>query len=151
MLELSTIGIKLQYCAETTAGTKPTTGYTEVSNIISVGEIAGSPDQLEVTNLQDTWKRYIAGVRDAGGDIQIGANLTSAFRTAWETLVTAYATAFAAGKAVWFEVVVPNLGSFYFSGEPVELGLPGIEVNQVLQVNAHIIPNSIGGWATSST
>ena len=56
-LELSTIGIKLLYCAETTAGTKPTTGYTEVSNIISVGEIAGSPDQLEVTNLVDTWKR----------------------------------------------------------------------------------------------
>lgn len=52
---------------------------------------------------------------------------------------------------MWFEVKVPNLGSFYFSGEPVELGLPGIEVNQVLQVNAHIIPNSIGGWAESST
>lgn len=65
--------------------------------------------------------------------------------------MTAYGTAFAAGKAMWFEVKVPNLGSFYFSGEPVELGLPGIEVNQVLQVNTHIIPNSIGGWATSST
>ena len=151
MLELSTIGIQLKYAPEATAGTKPTTGYTEILNITSIGEIAGSPDQLEVTNLSDTWKRYIAGVKDAGGDIQIGANLTAAFRTAWETLVTAYGTAFAAGKAMWFEVKVPNLGSFYFSGEPVELGLPGIEVNQVLQVNAHIIPNSIGGWATSST
>lgn len=151
MLELSTIGIRLKYAAESTAGTKPTSGYTEISNITSIGEIAGSPDQLEVTNLVDTWKRYIAGVKDAGGDIQIGANLTAAFRTAWETLVTAYATAFSAGKAMWFEVVVPNLGSFYFSGEPVELGLPGIEVNQVLQVNAHIIPNSIGGWAESSS
>lgn len=151
MLELSTIGITLGYCAETTAGTKPSTGYTNIANITSIGEIAGSPDQLEVTNLVDTWKRYIAGVKDAGGDIQVGANLTAAFRTAWETLVTAYATAFAAGKAMWFEVKVPNLGSFYFSGEPVELGLPGIEVNQVLQVNAHIIPNSIGGWAASST
>jgi len=151
MLELSTIGIRLKYAAESTAGTKPSTGYTEIANITSIGEIAGSPDQLEVTNLVDTWKRYIAGVKDAGGDIQIGANLTAAFRTAWETLVTAYATAFAAGKSMWFEVVVPNLGSFYFSGEPVELGLPGIEVNQVLQVNAHIIPNSIGGWAESST
>ena len=56
-LELSTIGIKLQYCAEATAGTKPTTGYTEIANITSIGEIAGSPDQLEVTNLVDTWKR----------------------------------------------------------------------------------------------
>ena len=57
MLELSTIGIKFLYCAETTAGTKPSTGYTEIANITSIGEIAGSPDQLEVTNLVDTWKR----------------------------------------------------------------------------------------------
>ena len=57
MLELSTIGIRLKYAAEATAGTKPTANYTEISNVISVGEIAGSPDQLEVTNLVDTWKR----------------------------------------------------------------------------------------------
>jgi hypothetical protein len=57
MLELSTIGIRLKYAAESTAGTKPTTGYTEIANITSIGEIAGSPDQLEVTNLVDTWKR----------------------------------------------------------------------------------------------
>lgn len=57
MLELSTIGIQLKYAPEATAGTKPTTGYTEILNITSIGEIAGSPDQLEVTNLSDTWKR----------------------------------------------------------------------------------------------
>lgn len=150
-LELSTIGISLKYAAETTAGTKPTTGYTDIANITSIGELAGTPDQLDVTNLQDTWRRYIAGVKDTGGDVSIGANLTAAFRTAWETLVTAYATAFAAGKAMWFEVNVPNLGSFYFSGEPTDLGLPGIEVNQVLQVTAHIIPNTISGWGTASS
>lgn len=57
MLELSTIGITIGYCAESTAGTKPSTGYTNIANITSIGEIAGSPDQLEVTNLVDTWKR----------------------------------------------------------------------------------------------
>ncbi len=151
-LELSTIGVKLKYAAEATAGTRPTTGYTEIKNITSIGELAATPDQLDCTNLEDTWRRYIAGVRDAGGDFQIGANLTAAFKTAWETLVTAFETAKAASKSVWFEIAIPGMtDSFYLSGEPVELGVPGIEVNQVLQVTAHIVPNTVAGWAAAST
>ena len=150
-LELSTIGIKFKYAPEATAGTKPTTGFTEIANITSIGELSASPDQLEVTNLVDTWKRYIAGVKDSGGEIRIGANFTAAFKTAWETAITAYSTAFAAGKAFWWEVMVPNFGSFYFAGEPIALGLPGIEVNQVFAGEVSIVPNQVAGWATSST
>ncbi len=151
MLELSTIGIKLKYAPEATAGTKPTTGYTEIANITSIGEISANPEQLEVTNLVDTWKRYIAGVRDTGGNIPIGANFTAAFKTAWNAVVTAYATAFAAGKALWWEVNVPNFGSFYFAGEPIDLGLPSIEVNNVFAGEVEIIPNQVSGWGTAST
>lgn len=57
MLELSTIGIRLKYAPEATAGTKPTTGFTEIANITSIGEISATPDQLDVTNLVDTWRR----------------------------------------------------------------------------------------------
>lgn len=56
-LELSTIGIRFKYAPESTAGTKPTSGFTEIANITSIGEISASPEQLEVTNLVDTWKR----------------------------------------------------------------------------------------------
>lgn len=150
-LELSTIGIQLKYCAEATAGTRPTTGYTQIANITSIGEISSDPDQLDVTNLEDTWRRYIAGVKDTGGNVTIGANFTAAFKTAWETAITAYSTAFAAGKAIWWEVVVPNFGSFYFSGEPTDMGLPSIEVNNVFAGEVNIIPNTVEGWATSST
>ena len=150
-LELSTIGIALKYAPEATAGTRPTTGFTEIENITSIGEISATPEQLDVTNLKDTWRRYIDGVKDGGGNVAIGANFTAAFKTAWEAAVTAYETAKAAGKALWFEVSVPNFDSFYIAGAPSDLGLPSIEVNSVFAGTVNITPNQIAGWATSST
>lgn len=79
------------------------------------------------------------------------ANLTAAFKTAWETLVSAYTTGAASGYATWFEVKVPNFYSFYFSGIPSELGMAAMNVDAVLEDNVYITPNSIHGWDTSST
>ena len=150
-LELNTIHVSVAYCVETTAGTRPTTGYTNIPNITSISEVTGQPDQLECTDLSDEWKRFVDGVKDTGGNLTLGVNLTAAFKTAWETLVTAYETAKASGKATWFEIKVPNLASFYIAGNPQDLGLPSIEVNNVLAGNAYITINQIGGWASSST
>lgn len=150
--ELSVAGILVKYKVEATAGTRPTSGYTTIPNIVSTGEINSSPESLEVTDLSDTvWRRYIPGLKDPGGAITFTANLTSAFKTAWETLVTAAATGLAANKSCWFEIMVPSLGSFYFSGMPDPLGINGYEINTVNQVDVHIMPNQIIGWSTSST
>lgn len=148
-LELTTIGIKLGYAAETTAGTKPST-FTDIPNITSIGEMSAQPDQLDCSNLADTWKRYVQGQKDSGGNIAVGANFTKAFLTLWNTIVSAYATAHAAGKAMWFEVEVTGFGAFYFTGEPAEMGLPGIEVNQVFAGTVNITPNSIAGWTAEA-
>lgn len=151
-LEISTAGILLKYAAETTAGTRPTTGYTTVPNIKSTADFNPEPNTLEVTDLSDlVWKRYIEGLRDTGGAMSFTANLTSAFKTAWETLVTAYSTAFASSKLVWFEIMVPTIGSFYFAGKPAELGINGYETDAVAEINVYITPNKIEGWGTSST
>ena len=150
--ELSTAGILVKYKVETTAGTRPTSAYTTIPNIVSTGEINSSPESLEVTDLSDTvWRRYIPGLKDPGGAITFTANLTSAFRTAWETLVTAANTGLAANKSCWFEIMVPSLGSFYFAGMPDPLGINAYEINNVNQVDVHIMPNQIMGWGTSST
>lgn len=151
-LEISTAGILLKYAVEATAGTRPTTGYTTVPNIKSTPDFNPEPSTLEVTDLSDlVWKRYIAGLKDPGGALSFGANLTSAFKTAWETLVTAYTTAAASSKATWFEIMVPTVGSFYFAGIPSELGINGYEVDAVAEINVYITPNQIVGWDTSST
>ena len=149
--EISTAGVLLKYKVESTAGTKPTGAFTAIPNIVSTGEIKSEPDNLEVTDLSDTvWRRYIPGLKDPGGAITFTANLTSAFKTAWETLMTAF-TGLTGGKAMWFEIMVPGIGSFYFTGAPDALGINAYDINAVNQIDVHIVPNSISGWGTSSS
>lgn len=151
-LELSTAGVSLKYCVETTAGTRPTASYTAVPNIKETPDFNPEPSTLEVTDLSDTvWKRYIAGLKDPGGALSFTANLTSAFKTAWETLVSAYATGIASSKATWFEINVPTVGSFYFAGIPSELGINGMSVDEVAEISVYVTPNQIHGWDTAST
>lgn len=151
-LEFSTAGVTLGYCAETTAGTRPTASFTNIPGIKGIPSMNESPNNLQVTDLSDTVRhRYIPGLVAGGDALAFNANLTAAFKTAWEGLMTAYATAKASGKAIWFEVKVPGFFSFYFTGAPVELGMPAMEVDAVLETEAYIVPNTITGWATSST
>ena len=151
-LELSTAGVSLKYCVETTAGTRPTASFTAVPNIKETPDFNPEPSTLEVTDLSDTvWKRYIAGLKDPGGALSFTANLTSAFKTAWEALVSAYETGIASSKATWFEINVPTVGSFYFAGIPSELGINGMSVDEVAEVSVYITPNKIHGWDTAST
>lgn len=150
-LEMNTIGVKIGYCVETTAGTRPTTGYTNIPDVKDIPEIQLSPSQLEVTNLVDEYKRYITGVKDPGSDFAMTANLTSNLKTVWEALVTAAETAWDAGKSTWFEVSIPNFDSFYFAGMPIDIGMSAQSVDAVEEASLHIIPNQIVGWAAAST
>lgn len=150
--EISTAGVLFKYCVETTAGTRPTTGYTILPNIVSTPEINSSPESLEVTDLSDlVWRRYIQGLKDPGGALTLTANFTAAFKTAWTALVTAYTTAKASNKATWFEIMIPGIASFYFAGIPDNLGINGYEINSVTQIDVHVTPNQIEGWGNSST
>lgn len=150
-MELSTAGVLLKYAVEATAGTRPTTGFTTVPGIKAIPDFNPEPESLEVTDLSDTeWRRYIAGLKDPGGALSFTANLTTAFKTAWEALVTAAETATGDSKATWFEIMVPDFGSFYFAGIPSELGMSAMDVNAVLEIEAYVTPNQIEGWGTSS-
>ena len=151
-LEISTAGVSLRYCVETNAGTRPTTGYTLVPNIKETPDFNPEPSTLEVTDLSDlVWKRYIAGLRDPGGALSFTANLTSAFKTAWAALVTAYNNGIASSKATWFEIAIPTVGSFFFAGIPSEMGVNGMSVDAVAEINVYITPNVIHGWDTTTT
>ena len=150
-LEFSTIGVKLGYCVETTAGSRPTSSYVNIPDIKNLPSVDLTPSKLDVTNLVDRYKRYIAGVMDAGDDIAVTANLTAALKTAWASLVSAASTAWASGKSTWFEISIPNFDSFYFAGIPTEMGFNELGVDAVAEASLHIIPNQITGWATAST
>ena len=150
-LEFNTIGVKLGYAVEASAGTRPTSGYTNIPDIKTIPGIELSPSKLEVTNLVDKYKRYVNGVMDAGDDVAVTANLTAALKTLWASLVSAAGTAWASGKSTWFEISIPGFDSFYFAGIPTEMGFNEMGVDAVAEASLHIIPNSIAGWAAAST
>lgn len=152
-VDLSTAGVQLKYCVETTAGTRPTAGYTALTGVKSIPDINPEPNSLETTTLDETeWKTYIPGLKDPGGALSFGANNTEQFQTDWAALVSAYTTAKADGKSTWFAVVIPGLtNAFYFAGAPVPLGLSGIETDSVLEISGYISPTKIVGWDTKPT
>ena len=141
-INLSTAGVQLQYAVETTAGTRPTTGYTRIKGIKSTPSLNPSPDALETTTLDELeYKTYIDGLKDVGGAIEFTFNLTEELITAWDALMEAYETGKTTGKATWFTIVVPGLtDSFYFTGNPSSMGLPETSVNTVLEITNYITP-----------
>ena len=150
-LEFNTIGVKLKYAVETSAGTRPTSGYTEVPDIKSTPAIDINPNKLQVTNLADQYHRYVDGVKDVGDSMDFTCNLTADLKTKWAACVAAAAAAWGSNLATWFEISIPNFDSFYFAGKPSELGINEMGVDAVIEATLHIVPNQIAGWATAST
>ena len=141
-INLSTAGIRLYYAVEQTAGTQPTAGYIELPGVKSIPDLNPAPDTLETTTLNETeYKTYIDGLKDMGGALEFTFNLNQELITIWKTLMEAYETAKAAGKAVWFLINVPGLtDGYYFPGNPSYMGLPPAEVSSVLEITNRITP-----------
>ena len=150
-LEFNTIGVKLKYKTETSAGTRPTSGFTQIPDIKSTPAIDINPNKLEVTNLEDEYQRFIDGVKSVGDSFDFTANLTADLKTKWASCVSAANAAWVSGKATWFEISIPNFDSFYFAGIPTELGVNEMGVDAVVESTLHIVPNQIEGWATASS
>lgn len=150
--EFSTAGVTVKWAVEQTAGTRPTVNYSAIKGIKSTPDMNPEPSSLDVTDLADKFfKRFIDGLKDLSGSVAFRANLTSDLKTSWEAMYSAYETAKASGKAIWFEIAIPNFESFYFAGYPSTLGISGFEVDSVAEIDLYIVPNQIEGWDTAST
>lgn len=141
-IDLSTIGVQLHYCVETTPGERPKTGYTRIYGVKSTPSLNPSPDALETTTLDELeYKTYVDGLKDLGGALEFTFNLTEDLVTKWENLMTAYTAGKADGKRTWFCILVPGLTqAFYFPGNPSPMGLPETTVNSVLEITNYITP-----------
>lgn len=152
---LSTIGVHLYYAVESTKGTRPTakSAYTELVGIKSIPSMNPAPDTLDTTTLnEEEYKTSIPGLKDLGGALEFGFNMSQDLKTAWDALVTADATAREAEKATWFFVDVPGLTEgLFFPGQPSAMGLPEMGVNSVLEVSNTITPTGEPRWAAKPT
>lgn len=151
---VSTAGMLVKYAAETTAGTRPTSGYTQIPGVKALPALGDEVNTLQSTPLSATKNHtYIAGLADPGGAIQLTVNDYPAFRTAWTAFVTA-AEALTDGKQMWVEYAYPEdsgLDSFYFPCMPHALGFGGAEVDSVLENMANLLPSGDFEFAAAST
>ena len=152
-IAISTAGVTFGYAVETSAGSRPTSGYSLIPDIKEIPEMNPEPETLETTVLSETeYKTYIEGLKDLGGALSFLANYTTELETVWAELVTAYKSASVDGKSVWFEVKHPKLEkSVFFTGQPSAMGLPAMAVGNVLETNLYITPTNAPIWEEKTT
>lgn len=150
----SAAGIKMYTATEATAGTLPTTGWTEIANIVDLPEYAAPRAGLDYTPISETVAhRYIPGLIDGGDSWSFTVNMSEDFVTAWNALEATAMAAFAEGKATWFAVVVPGWdNAFYIAGIPNQILWAGAGVDEVFQGDASItVTDASKGWAAKPT
>ena len=77
-LEITTVGAQVKYAIETTAGTRPTSGYTVLPNVSSAPEMSMDVDALDASDITDEITRYAKGRQDPGSDAEFTLNHTEA-------------------------------------------------------------------------
>lgn len=148
-MDLTTIGVKLGYAVEATAGTKPT-AFTWLERCKSIGGITLTTDKIDLTALEDRIKQYAEGVADTGGDWELTFGLNDDVVTALTTLRSESVEGKAAGKATWFDVWFPGLAkSFFIIAEPGMIPMPEIGVGSPAEININCTINEYKGLETA--
>lgn len=143
-------GSKLVYAVEATAGTRPTTDYSMVPEVTNIPELSSADyDQVDMTPIDETEQHIeVTGLRQAPGVLNFEANLSDTLLTFWNTtLMTAYETAVAAGKEMWFCVIFPEMdNAYFFTAEPKVLAPTGGGASDGLKCNLPITMTNTPDW-----
>lgn len=147
---LSTIGVLVGYATEQTAGTRPTTGYTQLTRINAIGGVNLEQEQIDASALEDSVTKYIAGRSDTGGGFPITVNWTNETKAQWTSLLTTYA-ALTGGKGMWLEIYHPSMTDAFFIKviPPAKLPMPEYGQNALLTVEINMIIADYEGLATA--
>lgn len=150
---VSTAGMKLMYAVEETAGVRPTADYKAVPEIKSMPSFNPSPNTIDSTTLAETeYMTYVQGLKDLGGALEYGANLTDDLIDFWETVMSDYTTAEESGKAIWWVVVHPKLTkATYYTGTPSPIGINEASVGAMAETTLYITPTGAPLMAAKPT
>lgn len=150
--EIITVGARVKYAFESSAGTRPTSGYVTLADVTEAPEISLSLETIDVSNIMDKITRYVPGRQDPGGEKQFTLNHTDSAITTWNTLVATADTMKDSGKRCWWEYVYPNAGkSFFFCGTPKQIGNSGISGNSASTLTGSVVFEELHGWDAHST
>lgn len=141
---ISTAGMTLSYIIAA-EGSIPTTGtLVKIPEVKTMPNFNPTPNGIDVTPLDETDSyQYVADLKDLGGVLEFGANLTNELITAWNTTLMSAYEGMESGKAVWFCVSHPKLTqATWLKGEPVALGLNEASVGAAAETTLYIAPKS---------
>lgn len=151
MIRLTSAGMQLAYCVETTAGTMPTASYTAVPEVTGAPDMYPAPNTEDVTPLAETeMVQYVALLKDFGGTMEFPCNWNDTVDTAWnDECISAYETAAESNKAMWFALIHPKTSkAVFFKGEPLVSGFGAVSANAALKGTLRIVP--MGGWTMAA-
>lgn len=129
---VSTLGIVLCYAPETTAGVKPTTGWTTLHRINEIGDISLSSETIDASALEDYVERTVAGRASTGGNWDVTFNATDKTIAEWKKVIADY-KALDGGKRLWFQTIVPGLtdADFVVAQPPQQIPKPSAGQNEL--------------------
>ena len=144
--------MKVYYAVETSAGSRPTTGLVKIPEIKTIPSFNPSPETIDSTTLEETeYRTFVEGLKDLGGALEFGANLTQELITVWASCNTAHDN-LTSDKAMWFYIIHSGLSSAVaFEGDPSPLGLNESSVGSMLETTLYITPNSAPQWVAVPT
>ena len=159
--EVSSANIKIQYCPETSANVRPTTGYKEKATsgtlniadyVTGISGLTAEYEQYDVTPLSEIYRhRFVKGLQGNDGNLSLSCNINPTSRNDWNAIVAEYA-ALTGGKGMWFAFTLPgDTQSAYFRAEPCPMGFPDVEAASAVQGAVQLIENQYDGWAAKPT
>ena len=159
--EVSSAGIKIEYCPEATAGTRPTSGYKEKATgatlkiaeyVISISGLGAEREQYDITPIAETKRhRFVGGLQSNDGNISFTCNINPTSRADWNAIVAEY-QGLTGGKGMWFAFTLPgDTQSAYYRCEPFEMDFPDVEAASAVQGAVNLIENEYAGWAAKPT
>jgi len=141
----------LAYCVGP-ATAAPSSGYTQIPEVKTMPSFNPTPDTIESTTLLETeYKTYVPALKDLGGALEFGANLTEDLIALWGSVNTAFGS-MASTSAMWWTVVHPKLTkAVFFQGEPSPLGLNEASVGSMAETTLYVTPSSAPAWGDKAT
>lgn len=152
-LSITSIGVKISYAVETTANTRPTTGYIHIPDLKDFPEIDSAPETTETTTFDNLYTTtYTDLLKDLGGAITITANFTIAMVKVWREMYDKYLEAKASGRRVWLAIDIPDFDEAGFlTVNPSIIGIPAIGFNSLIEKNVYVTPTGEPIWAAKPT
>lgn len=158
---LTTLGVRVAYGLESTAGQKPANSgsgssidyaFEEVKRVNQIGGVSIDTENIDVSALVDAVTRYKPGRADTGGSIPITVNVTSDTITQWNDIIDTYyaSAARTAGKRMWWQITHPELTNAFFivAAPPKKIPIPETAQNEAWTIEINLVIDELIGYDT---